>query len=345
MDSKTTNDERRYSASILVPLVEILRERGFAAERILHGTCLSPEALLRPTTITFADFLQVHTNAIDLVPEPNFGFQVGTRYHLSSYGVFGYAVLSSTSVRKAVELIFSYSNTVEPAIEQKFMENRDKKVCLITMDPLLGPGDRPGLYKFFVDRYMGQIFAALRDVIGDAFVPSALLFTYSRDIIGPHAHIDLTGCDIVYGAAKNRFIFDAAWLDRSIEFGNSVTHAALVDLCNSILAEFNERLGFSGRVRSLLMENSARRLDIADACAALGMSERTLRRRLAEEGYSYARIVDELRMKVALKYLRDSSLKVSAIADTLGFSDPGTFRRALLRWTGKTPQQVRSEFA
>lgn len=343
MNSRADFREEHYSASVIVALVQILEERGFPAHRVLEGTSLSPEDLFSPATISTMDFIRVHSNAIALASEPSFGFQVGLRCHLSSYGIFGFAVLSSSSFRQAVNLVLDYGQIVEPSIEQKFVEFDDRKMAVITMDPLPGPNISSGLYQFFVDRYMGQIIAAFRDVIGSSFSPTSLAFAYSRDLVGKHSHINLEGCDIVYGAADNRLHFDASWLDRPVELGNSVTHAALVDLCRVTFEEFDARLGCSGRVRAFLSENLGRRVSLADACAQLGVSSRTLRRRLAEEGTSYAEILDDLRSRMALKYLRDSSLKVSVIAEALGFSDTATFRRALFRWTNKTPRQIRIE--
>lgn len=71
------------------------------------------------------------------------------------------------------------------------------------------------------------------------------------------------------------------------------------------------------------------------------MTPRTLRRRLREESTSYRDVIDELRMRVAIKYLRDTQLSIGEIAVSLGFSETANFRHAFRRWTEKAPNEFR----
>ena len=75
--------------------------------------------------------------------------------------------------------------------------------------------------------------------------------------------------------------------------------------------------------------------------AALGMSERTLTRRLAAEHTSYPRLLDEVRCELALGWLRRPEVGLAEISFLLGFSEPSAFHRAFRRWTGRTPGDVR----
>jgi AraC-like DNA-binding protein len=77
----------------------------------------------------------------------------------------------------------------------------------------------------------------------------------------------------------------------------------------------------------------------------LKIPPRTLRRRLHEEGTSYRALLDELRMQVSLRYLRETQLTVEEIAAALGFSDAAGFRRAFRRWTRRTPIAFRDDLA
>jgi AraC-like DNA-binding protein len=73
----------------------------------------------------------------------------------------------------------------------------------------------------------------------------------------------------------------------------------------------------------------------------LGMSARTLQRRLGDVGLTYARVVAEARADMARQMLKDTAQKVGDIARTIGYSDAGHFTRAFLRWTGLTPREFR----
>ena len=73
----------------------------------------------------------------------------------------------------------------------------------------------------------------------------------------------------------------------------------------------------------------------------LGMSERTLARRLAEEGVTFNEIVQELKATLARHYLEEETMPISKISWLLGFEEPSSFSHACKRWTGKTPRELR----
>jgi AraC-like DNA-binding protein len=80
----------------------------------------------------------------------------------------------------------------------------------------------------------------------------------------------------------------------------------------------------------------------ADVARSLGMSERTLARKLSDEGLNFTEIIQQLRRDLAVRYLDDHKLHVSKIAWLLGFRDVSAFTHAFKRWTGKAPSQMRT---
>jgi AraC-like DNA-binding protein len=74
----------------------------------------------------------------------------------------------------------------------------------------------------------------------------------------------------------------------------------------------------------------------------MGMSERTLQRRLAAEGATFNGLLEEARRTIAMSYLADRKLAAYEVSFLLGYREPATFFRAFKRWTGKTPQQYRA---
>jgi AraC-like DNA-binding protein len=73
----------------------------------------------------------------------------------------------------------------------------------------------------------------------------------------------------------------------------------------------------------------------------LGMSERTLARRLAEEGVTFIEVVQQLKATLARYYLEEETMPISKIAWLLGFEEPSSFSHACKRWTGKAPRELR----
>lgn len=109
------------------------------------------------------------------------------------------------------------------------------------------------------------------------------------------------------------------------------------------LADLGRHANTSERLRSALLEAlPAGELSMQAVCKKLGLSTRTLQRRLQAEGSSFQKILDELRNSLAQHYLRNSSMSGAEISFLLGFEDPNSFVRAFQTWTGSTPQAVRA---
>jgi len=103
------------------------------------------------------------------------------------------------------------------------------------------------------------------------------------------------------------------------------------------------RIGIAGKIRGILLLDIANPPTLAAAARLLGVNDRSLRRRLRQQGFSFRGLLAELRTQIALKYLRNTRLANEDIALALGFSDAANFRRAFYRWTNKTPSEIRSE--
>ena len=87
------------------------------------------------------------------------------------------------------------------------------------------------------------------------------------------------------------------------------------------------------------------RVLVEDIALGLGMSKRTLTRKLADEGLNFSEVLEQLRRDLAVRYLHDRKLHVSKIAWLLGFNEVSAFTHAFKRWTGKTPREMRATSA
>jgi AraC-like DNA-binding protein len=196
------------------------------------------------------------------------------------------------------------------------------------------------LYKFLVDMQLGIILSLHRDIMGPSFVARQFHVTYRSPADAPK-YPELFGSPVLFGQSENRFLFDAAWLDGTPNLGNEISYATVLGLCDGLMEEFRLRIGLIGKVRQALIVNLMRAMSFDDVAKSLNMSARTLRRKLREENTSFRKLVDELRMDMAIKYLRDTSLTVEDIAEALGFSDAANFRHAFRRWTKAAPHEFR----
>ena len=188
-------------------------------------------------------------------------------------------------------------------------------------------------YRFIVEIQLGIIVSLHRDVMGSSFQPTLLEVTFEPPRPDPHPRYEtLFGCPIAFRQPSNRLLFNADWLDETPGFGNEVAYASVLSLCDDLPDRLQNRLGVAGKVRGVLLARLGRNLALEDVATKIEIPERTLRRKLREEGTSFREIADQLRAEVAFKYLRDTEMNIDEIASALGFSEPANFRHAFRCW-------------
>lgn len=102
-----------------------------------------------------------------------------------------------------------------------------------------------------------------------------------------------------------------------------------------------DQINFATSLRLLLAGYLDESLTIGDSAALIGMSERTLQRRLAEDGTSFNEVLDQIRFDAARQLLQNDSVSVTDISGELGYKDPANFTRAFRRWAGVSPRKHR----
>jgi len=160
---------------------------------------------------------------------------------------------------------------------------------------------------------------------------------------GPPVHEAYFGCPVRFGAAANRLILDRADLDRPFASYNAELLEMLSPALERALADHQGRNTLSGQVKWLMKRRLAtKRPDMRVVAQELALSERTLQRKLAEEGTRFQDILAEARRELAHEYLANAQLDMADVAFLLGFDDQNSFFRAFRQWEGETPARWRA---
>lgn len=150
------------------------------------------------------------------------------------------------------------------------------------------------------------------------------------------------GCVPVYDARHTRLTFSHADWARPLIGANPRLRATLEAHAQELQRETSQAQGFGARVRAViaqsLREGEPR---VGDVAQRLGMTARTLQRRLQDETLGFTALVDEARLHLARRYLADESLSISEVSFALGYSEPSAFTRAFKRWSGSAPAEYR----
>lgn len=333
-------DDEVHPAHKLALLVSALAAEGVGASNALAGVGISYEALGAPETrISLNQMIAGFRNALRLSKDPAFAYRLGLRCHAPAHGMYGFAILSSTDFRRAIDFAIDYRLLAAPLAQVTFTESSTSGVWTIT--PLAPASVTPELSRYFVEFHIGVCVTLHRDVMGVDFNPRQIRVTFDppQDVA---QYTAMFGCPVLFGQSENQVLFDVDWLDRVPELGNEETFGIVRGICDGLIEDLRSRLGLAGKIRQFLLANLMRSPCIGDVAKAFGLSERTLRRKLRDEDTTYSLLVDGLRRELAIKYLRHTAMTIDDIGYALGFSEPTNFRQAFRRWNGTTPREFRN---
>lgn len=332
-------DDKLYPPSKIITIVDVLGEEGIPATETLRGVGVSISQLQRSEMrVSLNQLIECYRNAINLSHNRHLAFHLGLKQRLSSYGLYGFAMLCCPDLRRTMDFAVRYQALAAPLCDI-FFEERNRR-AFWTLDPILHPKIDASMYNFAVEIQIAIHISLMRDM-ESSFVPLEITVTYPSTDCGITA--DLTACPVQFEQPQNQIIFDATWLDAKPGLGHRTTYPEMVALCDEHLADLLMRTGFAGKVRRILLQDLAHRPTFSDTAKALRTTTRTLRRQLDRQGTSFRQLSDELRVHLAVKYLRDTAMTNEDIAAALGFSDAANFRHAFCRWTGKSPNAFRRQ--
>lgn len=157
-----------------------------------------------------------------------------------------------------------------------------------------------------------------------------------------HVHRDYFGCPVRYGAQRDQLVLRSADLDRPFPGHNPELLDILTPALAGALGELQAQSSTTEQVKIVLKRSLASgRPELSDIARELGMSERTLQRRITEEGTSFRELLVNARQELGRQLLSDPSADIDEVACLLGYQDASSFYRAFREWEGTTPNRWR----
>ena len=195
-----------------------------------------------------------------------------------------------------------------------------------------------------IEFWMASVVRICRTVIGANFKPLEVRIAHNRRKQVPEME-KLLRCSVKTGADVDEIVFSRESGEYPIVTADPYLNQLCVRLCEETLA----RLGKKTSPLKVKVENAIAvllphgEMHFDAVAAELGMSGRTLARRLASEGHSFTKILEGLRCALARRYLAESEMSISEIAWLLGYSEAANFTHAFHRWTGTNPRTERAK--
>jgi AraC-like DNA-binding protein len=320
----------------LRPIPVLLAEHGLDPAQLLGSVGLDPRLFDDPENrVPFRALGHLLETSVTLTQCRHFGLMVGERFTLDSPGVLGRVMRNSPTLRDALRLAIQH------------LELHDRGAVALSLDygnsqAALGyslfDGHTPAAEQI-LDGSTAIRYRIIRELCGRSWKPLAIHLSHRRPrTIGPFRHF--FGPDLEFDTRISAVVLDARWLDHPIPGADPAAYSKIVDTIEAMEAQ--EPAPFAGRVRraihAMLFSASASTASLANL---FNLHERTLRRRLEEEGETVRNLVSEVRQEIAIHLLRDTALPVSEIAAILRYSDATVFSRAFRGRSHLSPSQWR----
>jgi len=337
-------DFPRGVASVAL-MVGYAREYGVPAASMLRGSGLTETTLADPDAqIDAHTELAVIRNLVGALGgrRPALGVEVGRRYHITTFGIFGYACVSSPTLGETIafalrflELSFTFCLPVVRWEPGEFVAD--------VHDELV-PAD---VRRFLVERDVLAMHQVMSDLLGHPLTLLRAEFDYPEPEYADRM-TEIIGVRPLFGRPQNLFALDPAVLEQPLPQANEHTWAMCLAQCRELVHRRSARTGIAAAVRERLVprggaDGYAAALGIEAVARDLNMSTRTLRRHLDAAGTGYRALLDEVRRTLAEEMLAATPLSVSDVAIRLGYAEASTFIYAFKRWTGTTPASYRRE--
>ena len=319
---------------LLLPrnLIDALAAEGLDVAGLSRGAGIEPERL--ELELGLAELDRFLCLAWEAVNDTAIGLRAGITLRPERFGAVGLASMTCPDLGTALGRIARYNRLVgggAHGIEQ----SGDVSVLRLLKTPVPRPYSRAK-----IDMELAGLSKFARYFTGDMVSPAW------ATLIGPappHAVLypDVLGCPVTFQAEDDAIAFRTADLSTRLVSANPVLTNAL----EQILAQRLERLGDdsnAARVRDVLKPMlNGEEPTLTAAARKLGMSTRTLQRRLSDEGVRFSQLLDDVRKVAATALLHSTKTSVLEVSYLLGFSEASSFFRAFKRWTGTTPDAFR----
>jgi len=310
---------------------------GIKAGALLHKAGLTHVQIDDPQTrLKVASQIKFLNLAAKALGDEFLGFHLAQTFDLREIGLLHYVMASSDVLGDALQRCAHYS----------MINNEGVRVIYRAAEHIAVGFEYIGVTRHSdrhqIEFFMTTLIRGCRQLTGRQLRPQRITLTHLRTEVSNELK-KYFGCTVVFGGAVDEVTFPKMIERLPISGADPFLNALLRRYCDEARAvraikPSALRSSIENAIVPLLPHNKIRATKIS---SVLGISKRTLVRRLTSEGLSFAGILHDLRYDLAKRYLRETGLPISTIAWLLGYEEVSSFTHAFKRWTGKTPKQLR----
>ena len=315
-----------------------LESAGVPVAPLLRRVGLTPELIAEPEErLSVRSQIALLDEAAIALKDDCIGFTLARAFDPREIGLLYYVMASSRTLGDALKRVARYSKVTNEALAFGYQEG-NRLVLSLSYSGVPRHSDRHQM-----EFCMFGLLRICRMLTGQNLVPQYFSIAHHRS--GANSEMArFVGTKVEFGAHTDEFALNVDARELPLIHADTYLNDLLLKYCEAALADRRGDVNqlctrVENAISSLLPHG---RVLVEDVARSMGMSKRTLARRLSDEGLNFTEILQQLRRDLAVRYLDDRKLHVSKIAWLLGFNEVSAFTHAFKRWTGKTPRRMRT---
>ncbi len=262
--------------------------------------------------------------------------RTGASMRLNEYGAWGLAWKSALNLRGSMQRAERYARMLTSVTTYELVDVAEGALFKLHRE-----GERILGLRLSNEASIASAYALCLEVATAPFSPLAVYFKHDGppSRAGHEAHF---GCPVHFGADLDALLLPTEVLARPNQLGDAGMTQFFDRFLEEELARMSEPEALDKQVRAEISQALSGGVPlVSDIAQRLGLSARTLQRRLGENGHSFQELVDESRRRLAERLLRETRYSLLDVAFMTGFSEQSAFTRAFKRWAGQTPRSYR----
>jgi AraC-like DNA-binding protein len=319
---------------------DYLQELGIDSRLVFHHAGLAYPNYVKPgQRISLLELAQLVEQVDLFVTMPDFFLQLGKRIPLMAHGNVGMAMFACKNIQALLMLVEKFVPLAFSSLCLSLKNEGDKTSFIIDAQTDFSLLDRS-----VTEAVLGTMLVNLPRLSGVDIKPQYVSIGYQQP---PHylAYEALLLCPTEFGMAKTELVFSNQQMLLPIQTADTLGGKLLVGQCQEDLKQIEQDSSFSLRITEIVINNLSDSPSITFVASKMQLSERSVRRRLMEEGVSYRDLVKKVRHDKAIYLLEKTSARIDKIAQDLGYKETANFRRSFKERSGLSPRAWRNKLS
>lgn len=322
---------------LFVPHLEALVARSGGDVAALYAAAnLNPQTfLVHEETLSEDQFYALVEETRSMVNSPAFGLLLGEQFNLGSFGLISRALMACATLREFAEMLERYSVLVLPMV--RFSTHETQAHFVLEVNTC---SRHPVLNQLIFEAIISFANKVTHLLLGRTVVVDEVMCKFetpdNEKLLRSKVKARLS-----FGADQNRIFIQRPFVDMPLVTANPTDAKVIRQECEKELIRSRQTQTLTDTVLAALRYYLDTSPSSTQVAAQLNMTDRTFRRRLAQEGSSYRELVQRVRQEMAVYYLEQTHLQIAQIAQKLGYAETSNFRAAFRQWMGVSPRQWR----